>query len=215
MASLPGGSSVQRPRSGDQRRLDPLRTRAALLGDGGSPGQRHPLRPAELLLGGDRARARGIRLGALRRHRRSAQSPRHQPGRRPPPLASVDPLSGAAAAFDAPPADLTAYERFVGALVSRYGDDVPLFSSGICRTSQATGATHPRTPWPTSRCSPLAPTPPGAPIRMRSCSLPSSIRSPERRRQRSGIPETDLQRRRRCILRHRRGTCRRRRTYPV
>ena len=31
----------------------------------------------------------------------------------------------AAAAFDAPPADLTAYERFVSALASRYGDDVP------------------------------------------------------------------------------------------
>jgi hypothetical protein len=30
-----------------------------------------------------------------------------------------------AAAFDAPPADLTAYERFVSALASRYGDDVP------------------------------------------------------------------------------------------
>ncbi len=30
-----------------------------------------------------------------------------------------------AAAFDAPPADLAAYERFVGALASRYGDGVP------------------------------------------------------------------------------------------
>ncbi|MGH2615625.1 MAG: beta-galactosidase, partial [Thermomicrobiales bacterium] len=30
-----------------------------------------------------------------------------------------------AAAFDAPPADLAAYERFVGALASRYGDRVP------------------------------------------------------------------------------------------
>ena len=30
-----------------------------------------------------------------------------------------------AAAFDAPPADLTAYERFVSALTSRYGDKVP------------------------------------------------------------------------------------------
>src|SRR5215217_7292677 len=30
-----------------------------------------------------------------------------------------------AAAFDAPPADLTAYERFVSALASRYGDNVP------------------------------------------------------------------------------------------
>ena len=32
---------------------------------------------------------------------------------------------GGATAFDAPPADLTAYERFVSALVSRYGDKVP------------------------------------------------------------------------------------------
>lgn len=31
----------------------------------------------------------------------------------------------AAAAFDAPPADLAAFERFVGTLVSRYGDTVP------------------------------------------------------------------------------------------
>ena len=30
-----------------------------------------------------------------------------------------------ASAFDAPPADLTAFERFVGALVTRYGDQVP------------------------------------------------------------------------------------------
>jgi hypothetical protein len=34
---------------------------------------------------------------------------------------------GTASAFDAPPADLAAFERFVGAVASRYGDRVPFF----------------------------------------------------------------------------------------
>ncbi len=121
-----------------------------------------------------------------------------------------------AAAFDAPPADLTAYERFVSALASRYGDDVPFiqlwdlpnrpshwgnasadamaYVSLLAVGSNAARGANPNAVVLLAELDPF----------------PANGGD-----QRSAVPATGLQRRRQRILRHRRGTGRWRRTHPV
>ena len=121
-----------------------------------------------------------------------------------------------AAAFDAPPADLTAYERFVSALASRYGDKVPFvqlwdlpnqpshwgnapadamaYVSLLAVGSNAARGANPNAVVLLAELDPF----PG-----------------DGGHQRSAVPATGLQRRRQRILRHRRGTGRWRRAHPI